>query len=139
MKQMPMVSFGLTSTVRRIGVGDSIDNNKASMEILTTLKPYNKSGIRMRVDIYEEMKKEIVDLLKNEESVSLQSFFEILHIRFVDLLGIDTGWYIYHVKLDLETRSVIKIVRSKERRNKRTFIKMATRHRTHKSRFQFYR
>ena len=108
---------------------------KEIMEVLITLKPDNKSGIRMRADVYEEVKNEIIHLLRNAESVSLPSFFEILHQRFAAQLGVDTGWYIYHVKLDLETRSVIKVVRSRERRSKRTVIKMAAGYRSIKSRF----
>lgn len=104
------------------------------MEFLLTLKPDYKAGIKMRVDVYEAMKREIVDLIKKEEAVSLQSFFEILHARFFDRLGVETGWYLYHVKLDLETRTVIKVERSKGRRNVRTVIKMAPGHWKDKSR-----
>jgi hypothetical protein len=113
-----------------------LENNDSTMEFLFTLKPNYKAGIKMRVDVYEAMKKEVVDLIKQEEGVLLQSFFEILHTRFVGLLGAETGWYLYHVKLDLETRSLIKVERSKGRRNVRTVIKMATR--KEKSRLTFY-
>jgi hypothetical protein len=108
------------------------------VEFLLTLKPGNKGGIRMRADVYEAMKREMVELIKNEDGVPLQSFFEILHNRFVDLLGVETGWYLYHVKLDLETRTVIKVERSKGKRNIKTVIKMATGRRKDKSSFSLY-
>lgn len=100
---------------------------------LVTLKPQNRSGIRMRVDLYEKLKREIVDLVSSDEGVALDVFFAVLHDRFVDLLGEDVGWYIYHVKLDLETRNVIKVVRSGHRRNKKTIIKMTPTYRTIRS------
>lgn len=87
----------------------------------------------MRADMYEGMKREIVHLLRNEEGVPLQSFFEILHSRFVDVLGEETGWYLYHMKLDLETRGVLKVERSKGKRNIKTVIKMTTAYRKQKS------
>lgn len=111
-----------------------LESNEPGMEFLLTLKPGYKTGIRMRVDVYESIKREMVDLIKNEEVVSLQSFFEILHTRFVNIHGAETGWYLYHVKLDLEIRTVIKVERSKGRRNIRTVIKMAPGHLKDKSR-----
>jgi hypothetical protein len=85
----------------------------------------------MRSDIYEGIKREIVHLLRDEEGVPLQLFFEILHKRFVDLLGEKTGWYLYHVKLDLETRRVLNVERSKGKRNITTVVKMTTAYRKH--------
>jgi hypothetical protein len=111
-----------------------LGNSKTPIEFLLTLKPDCKTGIKMRVEVYEAMKREIVDLVRDEEGVSLPSFFEILHARFVDLFGVETGWYLYHVKLDLETRTVIKVERSKGRRNIRTVIKMTPAYRKSKPR-----
>jgi hypothetical protein len=111
-----------------------LENNKAPIEFLLTLRPGYKAGIKMRLDVYESIKNEIIDLVRQEEGVSLPSFFEILHSKFVDLLGVETGWFLYHVKLDLEMRSVIKAERSKGKRNVRTVIKMTPAYRKEKSR-----
>ena len=88
----------------------------------------------MRSDIYEGIKREIIHVLSDEEGVPLQSFFEILHTRFVELFGEKTGWYLYHVKLDLETRAVLKVERSKGKRNIRTVVSMTAAYRKHQTR-----
>jgi hypothetical protein len=112
---------------------NSFQNREPDIAILQTLKPDDKTGIPMRADLYEGMKREIVHLLQNEDGVPLQSFFEILHKRFVDVLGEKTGWYLFHMKLDLEARGVLKIERSKGKRNIKTVIKMTTAYQKHKS------
>lgn len=98
---------------------------RANMEQLMTLKPGNKTGIRMRVVAYEAIRDEILKLIRNQEGLTVQTFFEILHPRLTDDLGSDAGWYLYHVKLDLEVRGVIRVVRIKQQRNMvRTILKM---------------
>ena len=107
---------------------------ESNITMLQTLKPDDKTGIKMPVDLYEAMKREIVHMLMSEEGVALQSFFETLHKRFVEMLGEKTGWYLYHVKLDLEARAVLQVERSKGKKNIRTVIKMTTAYRKSKSR-----
>lgn len=104
------------------------------MNTLLTLKPGQKSGIRMSVNLYEAIKGEIVTILGNTEDVNAQFLFDVLHGLFIEMLGENTGWYIYHVKLDLEARGVIRVERSK-RRNIGTLIKMAPPKPRYKSRF----
>lgn len=87
------------------------------MEQLITLKPGNKTGIKMRGVVYEAIREEIVKLIRNQDGLTVQTFFEILYQRFSDDLGCDAGWYLYHVKLDLEVRGVIRVVRLRQQRN----------------------
>lgn len=95
------------------------------MEELFTLKPGNKPGIKMRVVAYEAIREEIVKLIRNQEGLTVQTFFEILHPRFAIDLGSDAGWYLYHVKLDLEVRGVIRVVRLRQQKNMvKTILKM---------------
>lgn len=95
------------------------------MEQLMTLKPGNKTGIRMQVVAYQAIRDEILKLIRNQEGLTVQTFFDILHSRFADDLGSDAGWYLYHVKLDLEVRGVIRVVRIRHNRNMvRTILKM---------------
>ena len=94
------------------------------MEFFLTTRPDLKAGIKMPVNVYEAIKNEIIRLLDNNEGVPLLSFFEILHTRFNSLLGEDAGWYLYHVKLDLQTQCLITVEYSKGRRNMRPVIKM---------------
>lgn len=94
------------------------------MEFFFTSRPDLKDGIRMPVNVYEAIKNEIMRLLDNNEGVPLLSFFEILHTRFAGQLGEDSGWYLYHVKLDLQTKGLITVEYAKARRNIRPVIKM---------------
>lgn len=95
------------------------------MEQLMTLKPGNKTGIKMGVVAYEAIRAEIVKLIRSQEGLTVQTFFEILHPRLTIDLGSDAGWYLYHVKLDLEVRGVIRVVRIRQQRNMvRTILKM---------------
>ncbi|MEO7992740.1 MAG: hypothetical protein ABI663_24525 [Chryseolinea sp.] len=94
------------------------------MDLLKTLKPNNKTGISMRTDLYEALKNKMIDLLK-EDGWHLHLFFRVLHEQFSNELGEETGWYLYHVKLDLETKGVIKVERSKGRRDVITKLKLA--------------
>jgi hypothetical protein len=94
------------------------------MEFFLTTRPDLKVGIRMSVNVYETIKNEIIRMLDNNEGVPLLSFFEILHTRFSGVLGEEVGWYLYHVKLDMQTRGLITVEYSKGRRNMRPVIKM---------------
>ena len=96
------------------------------MEFIFTTKPDFKDGIRLPADVYNAIKNEMIELLDNEEGVPLPSFFEILHIRFAELLGEDenVGWYLYHVKLDLQTRGLINVEYPKEGRTIKAVIKI---------------
>jgi hypothetical protein len=100
-------------------------NQLVKMQLVLTKKPDYKAGIKMPVEVYEAMKNEIMKLLHNEEMISLPSLFAILHPRFFDMLGEDTGWYLYHVKLDLQTRGAIKVEFKKRGRNVLTLLKIA--------------
>jgi hypothetical protein len=68
-------------------------------------------------------------MLDNEARVSLPSFFEILHIRFVEQLGEEAGWYLYHLKLDLQTNGLIRVEYPKAKRNIIPVIKKGRRKR----------
>jgi hypothetical protein len=102
-------------------------NTHTETTLLLTKKPDYKEGIKMPVDIYEAIKNEIMKLLDQEDGVSLPSFFDFLHPLFSESLGEHTGWYLYHVKLDLQSRGAIKVEYKKSGRNVRTRIKRAYR------------
>lgn len=91
---------------------------------LLTKKPDYKAGIRMPVDVYEAIRSEIMKLLDSDEEISLPTFFAILHARFIGTLGEDVGWYLYHVKLDLQSRGAIKVEYKKRGRNVITLMKL---------------
>lgn len=97
------------------------------MELILTIRPDLEDGIKMPVDVYDAIKNEIMRLLDNEARVSLPSFFEILHIRFVEQLGEEAGWYLYHVKLDLQTKGLSRVEYPKAKRNIIPVIKWAGR------------
>jgi len=75
-----------------------------------TRKSNTSAGITMPLDLYDAIKREMHLVLEGEEDgISLAAFYELLCSRFAKQLGPDTGWYLYHVKRDLETRGLIKI------------------------------
>jgi hypothetical protein len=82
------------------------ENNKANY---MTLHPDNRQGIRMRFDLYFEIKSAILELLDGDNVIPISVLISELHSRFYDQLGANTGWYVMNVKLDLEARGFILV------------------------------
>jgi hypothetical protein len=96
----------------------------ANSGYFTTLHPEGKSGIKMECHCYNVMKEFVLDLLRAEGEVSFSVFLQSVHSHFVNELGVNTGWFLYHVKLDMEARKLIKHERPKNRRQHLSTIRL---------------
>jgi len=102
-------SFQQSESVDSFPAQDVAPLTSSKAEFVTR-KSNTRAGITMPLNLYDLIKREMHFVLENEEEgISLASFYELLCSRFAKQLGPDTGWYLYHVKLDLETRGLIKI------------------------------
>ena len=91
------------------------------MEFLTTNPPIGV-GIKIKRDSYEEIRNAMLDELAKAKGLTADDLFSILHERFTDKFGDHTGWYLYHVKLDLEAGSEIRIQQVRNKRTRRSVI-----------------
>jgi len=92
-----------------------VDTDASPKVEFVTRKSNTNAGITMPLELYDAIKREMHLVLENEEDgISLASFYELLCSRFAKQLGSDTGWYLYHVKRDLETRGLIKVEHQKK-------------------------
>ncbi len=76
-------------------------------DFIVTIGQENKNGIKIRADYYLIIKDLLLSALVENEVLSINTLVSILHEKLVDQFKDDTGWYIYHIKLDLEARSLI--------------------------------
>jgi hypothetical protein len=72
-----------------------------------TMHPYQRYGVRMNAEVYDVIRQFILNLLTKEEEITIEAFHEETHKQFNNLLGENTGWFVYHVKLDLEAKGLI--------------------------------
>jgi galactokinase len=93
-------------------------------EYLWTIHPEHKDGVRMKAVWYQSIKGFILKTLEGEEEVRFTEFFAKVHSHFAPHLGENTGWFLYHVKLDLEARGLIVHDRSIKRNNRSAVVKL---------------
>lgn len=102
--------YELESSSQPVNVNDAHASTSSKAEFVVTRKSSRCEGITMPAELYDSMKREMFLILENkEEGILLASFYELLCVHFAERLRQDTGWYLYHVKLDLETRGLIKV------------------------------
>ena len=93
------------------------------IDYVITLQPNGKKGIRMKKEIYDSLKGAMLNLLENHPEISSQSFFGVLNDQFVGVLGDNTGWYLYQVKLDIQAKGIITTIHTRKRGRTKALIK----------------
>jgi hypothetical protein len=93
------------------------------IDYVITLQPNGKMGIRIKKEIYDSLRTAMLGLLDKQPEISSQSFFGILNDQFVGELGDNTGWYLYQVKLDMQTRGIITTIHLRKRGTTKAIIK----------------
>jgi hypothetical protein len=93
-------------------------------EYVYTIHPEGKDGVKIKAEWYHSIKAYMIEILKNENEISLNSFVEMVHSQFVDELGENAGWFVYHVKLDMEARGMLKHTRLNKGRERQGKIMM---------------
>lgn len=78
----------------------------------------------MKSTLYDSIKAFILHMLENEREILFSTFLQKVHDQFVNDLGENTGWFLYHVKLDMETRGLIKHDRLTRKSTRQSMIKL---------------
>jgi len=89
-------------------------------DYVLTVHPDYRSGVKMKRARYNEIIDFILHTLEHEKEITINRLIEKANYRFWDELKDETGWYVYHVKLDMEARGLIKNERCDKK--KKTFI-----------------
>jgi galactokinase len=89
-------------------------------EYLQTVHPDDRIGVKMKRERYNEICDFILNTLEEEKEITINRLIEKANYRFWDQLKDETGWYIYHVKLDMEARGLLKNERCEKK--KQTYI-----------------
>ena len=90
-------------------------------EYVCTIRPDRKPGVKIKARWYNSIKEVILEILRRDD-VFLDVFMDRLHGRFVGYLGENTGWHLYHVKLDMEARGLI--AHEQFKRKRQTLVKL---------------
>src|SRR5687767_14644894 len=89
-----------------------------------TLHPDGRSGVRMKASLYSAIKAFVLHILENEREILFSTFVQKVYDQFINDLGENTGWFLYHVKLDMETRGLIKHDRRTRKGARQSMIKL---------------
>jgi predicted transcriptional regulator len=101
---------------------------------IQTLHPIKKSGVVMHEKIYEMVLDFILDAAHQERELTMMRLLEMANLNFPDPLEGNLAWHLYHVKLDLEARGLLKIKMIERDNRQRAQILLLTR--KGKERFQ---
>jgi galactokinase len=89
-------------------------------DYLHTTHPNARVGVKMKRDRYDQISDFILNTLEGEKEMTINKLIEKGNYRFWEQLKDETGWYIYHVKLDMEARGLLHNERCEKQ--KKTFI-----------------
>jgi galactokinase len=89
-------------------------------EYLQTVHPDDRVGVKMKRDRYNEIRDFILNALEEEKEITINRLIEKANYLFWNQLKEETGWYIYHVKLDLEAKGLLKTEKCEKK--KKTYI-----------------
>jgi galactokinase len=89
-------------------------------DYLHTTHPNARVGVKMKRDRYDQISDFILNTLEGEKEMTINKLIEKGNYRFWEQLKDETGWYIYHVKLDMEARGLLRNERCEKQ--KKTFI-----------------
>jgi hypothetical protein len=81
-------------------------------EMIETKHPGGKRGIQIPEKIYQNIAGFIVQVISREDRPNLLSLLHQAEVEFPALSNLNL--LVYHVKLDLEAKGLIKTVRSRE-------------------------
>jgi galactokinase len=76
-------------------------------QTIRTIRFGDKTGVPIRKTDYDAIKEFILTLLSEEEHMDATTLMSRGFQRFQSTLKHETGWYLYQVKLDLESRGLI--------------------------------
>lgn len=80
--------------------------------MIETKHPGGKRGILITEKVYEDVAGFIVQIISKDENINLLSLLNQAVIRFPEINELNI--VVYHVKLDLEARGLIKSVKTRE-------------------------
>jgi len=95
--------------------------------IIQTLHPIKKSGVVMHEKIYAVVFDFILSAVHQENELTMIRLLELANLNFPDPLEGNLAWHLYHVKLDLEARGLVKIKMIEKDNRQRTQIFLLTR------------
>lgn len=84
--------------------------------VLQTIRPDGKKGIRLSASLYEQVSAIIVDHVKKSPAVMLANIID--HAKVVLNSEPDIELLTLHVKLDLESKGYIETIRSRSARKR---------------------
>jgi hypothetical protein len=85
-------------------------------EIVILLAHGRKRGIPVSKDDYIRVRDCIVEILKRERETTLTNLIERASVALRDKISGDLGWYILHVKQDMEVQNILTIAQSEDNR-----------------------
>jgi len=83
--------------------------------MIETKHPGGKRGIAISPEMYEELANFIMHTLEKKDNINLISLLNYAEEEFGKRVNLN--WLIYHVKLDLEAKGLIKTVSNKDHEN----------------------
>ena len=83
--------------------------------MIETKHPGGKRGIILPEKVYEDLAAFVIQSIRRDENCNLLTLLHAAENEFPDLNELNI--LVYHVKLDLEARGLIKSVRSREEEN----------------------
>lgn len=78
------------------------------MEKILTLHPQGKHGVNIDQEKYELIKSSILDILKSNNEISFGNLIALIESSLAGKFDGSISWYVMSVKLDLETRNMIR-------------------------------
>lgn len=87
----------------------------AEKEMVILLAHGRKHGIPVSKDDYIRVRDFIVEILKREKEITLTNLIERASVALRDKISGDLGWYILHVKQDMEIQNILTIAQSEDK------------------------
>ena len=82
--------------------------------IMVTLRPDGRPGVRMTRDDYNLLAEFILSQMQKYKEITIQELIEITEQEFASKFLSNTGWYALSVKLDLQAQGKIKSVQKRD-------------------------
>lgn len=82
--------------------------------LILTLRPDGRPGIRMTKEDYTLLADFIVSCMQKHKELTIQELIDTAALEFDQKFRSNTGWYALAVKLDLQARGRIKIVQKRD-------------------------
>jgi predicted nucleic acid-binding protein len=80
-------------------------------DVIITQRPDGKQGIKILKSDYDLLANLIISSLKSNEDLTIQELIDKAYNAFGSIFQSNTGWYTLAVKLDLQWKGRIKIIK----------------------------